>query len=291
MNRVPVRETAKGRWRRVLSALGVEARYLRNQHGPCPLGCDGKRSWRWDDKDGDGTGICTHCGAVGGMDIAMRMTGLPFAEAARRVEELCGGVEPDAIKAPADRAGQVRAMATSWGRSAPLAASPACVGWWMRRVGFVPSTDALRSRGDEMLARVTGTDGQGAQLHRTIIRPDGVTRLLMPGEFPAGSAVRLADPADVLGIAEGIETAVAASVLHDVPVWAALTAGNMAKWEPPLGVRVIVFGDADASFTGQAAAYALAKRLWTKRVDVEVRMADAGDWNDALNATTRRAAA
>jgi putative DNA primase/helicase len=42
---------------------------------------------------------------------------------------------------------------------------------------------------------------------------------------------------DVLGIAEGIETALSASILFNVPVWAALTEGLLQEWVPPPDVR------------------------------------------------------
>ena len=44
---------ARGRWREVLPALGVETRFLQNKHGPCPL-CGGRDRFRWDDRDGSG---------------------------------------------------------------------------------------------------------------------------------------------------------------------------------------------------------------------------------------------
>jgi putative DNA primase/helicase len=110
---------------------------------------------------------------------------------------------------------------------------------------------------------------------------------LMPGRVPKGGAVRLvdlADVADVLGIAEGIETALAASVLHRLPVWAALNAGALEAWCPPETIRsVFVFGDNDDGFAGQKATYALAHRLSTKwRVEVRIPPEPGTDWNDVL---------
>ena len=78
---------------------------------------------------------------------------------------------------------------------------------------------------------------------------------------------------DMLGIAEGIETALSASILFNVPVWAALTAGLLEEWTPPATVTtVFVFGDNDASSTGQAAAYTLAQRLKAKGLSVFVEI-------------------
>src|SRR4029077_16818228 len=102
-------------------------------------------------------------------------------------------------------------------------------------------------------------------------------------EVPKGSAVRLAEVDDVMGIAEGIETALSASVLFGIPVWAAICAAGMAHLSPPEGVqRVFVFGDCDASFAGQTAAYGLAKRLRhpSRIVTVNVAAEVGADWDD-----------
>ena len=34
-------ERARGRWREILPRLGIDARFLVNRHGPCPL-CGGR---------------------------------------------------------------------------------------------------------------------------------------------------------------------------------------------------------------------------------------------------------
>src|ERR1044071_2885603 len=100
--------------------------------------------------------------------------------------------------------------------------------------------------------------------------------------MPSGAAVRLAAvPGDKLGIAEGIETALAASIIYNMPVWAALTAGLLQEWIPPASVStVFIFGDNDASSTGQAAAYTLAQRLKAKGIDslVELPARVGEDW-------------
>jgi putative DNA primase/helicase len=114
----------------------------------------------------------------------------------------------------------------------------------------------------------------------------------MPGTVPKGAAVRLAEVADILGIAEGIETALAASVLYRVPVWSGLNAAGLEAWCPPETVRdIIVFGDHDERFSGQKAAYALAYRLSSKwRVEVRIPTQPGTDWNDVLHKTVAAAA-
>ena len=159
---------------------------------------------------------------------------------------------------------------------------------------------ALDHRDDEgrttrhpaMLAIVTALDGKPANLHRTYLTADGSKadvaepRRMMPGEIPPGSAIRLAPVADELGIAEGIETAFAAAALFGIPTWAAVNAGMLAKWVPPAKVRrVVIFGDNDPGFAGQAAAYTLARSITGRRLaEVEVRIPEpfGDDWNDVF---------
>ena len=108
-------------------------------------------------------------------------------------------------------------------------------------------------------------------------------KIMTPVESVTGCAVRLYPHEPQLGIAEGIETAIAAHMLTGMPVWAALNAHGVETFIPPTGTESLtVFADNDASYTGQAAAYALAKRMQRAGMACEVRVAPFGDWNDVL---------
>ena len=61
-----VRAAAAGRWPALLVALGIADEYLRDRHGPCP-GCGGTDRFRYDDRDGAGSWLCS---AGGGAPLA-----------------------------------------------------------------------------------------------------------------------------------------------------------------------------------------------------------------------------
>ncbi len=116
-----------------------------------------------------------------------------------------------------------------------------------------------------MIAMVADGSGKPVSLHRTYLTGEGGKanvadpRRVMEGSIPKGSAIPLAEHDGVLGVAEGIETAFAATALFGVPCWATINTTIMAQWSPPDGVReVVIFGDNDANLAGQAAAYVYA---------------------------------
>ena len=300
--RTPLSERAKGRWAGLLPLVGVEARYLSNKQGPCPM-CGGKTRFRFDDRDGRGTWICNHCGAGDGADLAMKVTGRDFRDLAERVDELLGSVpaQPTRPRASADTCRE--SLRRLWRETAPVVTGDPVSLYLASRVGLrdvprcIRTVGRLRYHDEEpswhpaMVAMVSGPDGVPATLHRTYLTQEGrkapveAPRRLMPGAIPEGAAIRLFEAGPVLGIAEGIETALAASSLFHVPTWAAVSSGMLAKWVPPETTReVVVFGDGDAKFGGQAAAYALAHRLALKglQVRVEIPSRPGTDWNDIL---------
>ncbi|MFE8032996.1 DUF7146 domain-containing protein [Thiohalocapsa marina] len=139
--------------------------------------------------------------------------------------------------------------------SLDAAGSPACLG-----------------RFPAMVARVCSADGRAVTLHRTYLRADGAGKApvvapkkLMPHAGTAtlaGGAIRLCRAETTLGVAEGIETALAVQAMTGEPVWACSSATLLARFQLPAGIeRVSIWADKDRSGAGLRAAEALRERL------------------------------
>src|SRR5215472_10049950 len=84
-------DRARGRWREILSLLGVDSRFLVNKHGPCPL-CGGNDRFRFDDRDGSGSYICNRCGAGTGLILIRKLHGWDHRTACDEVDKVLGNL-------------------------------------------------------------------------------------------------------------------------------------------------------------------------------------------------------
>lgn len=295
-------DAAKGKWRGILLELGLPETALRDRHGPCPL-CGGVDRFRWDNKDGRGSYICGQCGAGDGMKLAMEYTGKEYREVASLIDAMIGNLTAETPKPILTEEKRRDILRDTYRATQPIQPGDLAHRYLESRgVEELIYPDTLRFApklrdGDggirPAMVAMVGVHGQAkfVSMHRTFLKPDGsdkaemaAPRKLMAGELPDGACVMLSDyTGGPLGIAEGIETALSASALFGLPVWAAINANLMTKWHPPAGCEeVAVFADNDAKFGGQSAAYQLAHRLACKGHAVTVHVPEmAGtDFND-----------
>lgn len=307
--KVSIHDRANKRWLDILTALGIPPSYLSGRHGPCPL-CGGKDRWRWDDRGGSGSWICSHCGAGNGVDLVMKFHKLEFREAAKLIESKIGGSEarvPDHHEMSDEE--RRAALLRLWEASHPLdgsdIASRYLVGRgisleaWPTTLRWTPALAYKQESGSithhpGILAKFASWDGKRGNLHRTWLKEPGVKaevthpKKMFPGKFESrGGAARLIPwKGGPIGIAEGIETALSAHILYSIPVWAGTSGPIMAQWKPPEGAEEIyIFADKDQSFAGHYYSYSLAYRLKAEGFKVLVEIPDIvgyGDFNDVL---------
>ena len=256
--------------KRALRCADLSGRRARGE-GSCIIHLDGPYAgWGFDFATGE---------RAGPIDMIYHATGMSdgrlFDEAARLAHMDRETVARPRAVAPArpDHSLEIRRILDG---CEPLAGSLAEV--YLRSRGLkVPDTPDLLSHPDltdydsrrgwpgmVAIPRLTTGEPVGG-IHRTFLRDDG------SGKAPAGkkmlgsigeAAVRLFALQDDghLGVAEGIETALAAQAIFGTPVWAALSADGMARLRWPESIRrVTIF--ADAGDAGRQAAATLSDRL------------------------------
>ncbi|NLG65983.1 MAG: hypothetical protein GX537_10300, partial [Actinobacteria bacterium] len=152
-----------------------------------------------------------------------------------------------------------------------------------------------------MLAKVVDAAGYVVAAHRTYLDPIGPGKADVPSPkklttptvdgATSGAAVRLFEPAYVLALAEGIETALAVHEATGTPTWSTVSAGGLEAVQVPAAVRrVELWADLDESGRGREAAEKAAARLTAEGRDVRVltppRLHEDGatgtDWLDVL---------
>ena len=133
--------------------------------------------------------------------------------------------------------------------------------------------------------------GQPTGIHRTALADDGSAKRTMPNGMPAkmmlgrakGAAVMLSNSAPVMGIAEGIETALSVQKIFGMPVWACMSAPGIAGFPVIRGItHLTIFADHDEA--GLKAAKNCARRYQKNGIDAAVRhpREPGGDWNSFL---------
>jgi putative DNA primase/helicase len=316
----------RGRWPATLAALGVlpeSALRRKFQNKPCPA-CGGRDRFTFDDRYQRGDWLCRSCGSGDGFDLLRAVHGWSLRESMAEVLRL-EGIDPARLQTmPPSRSTAAQAeskpatpsaRALDLLRTATEAELVPDVRSYLehRRVWPLPQGHSLRAhsaapyygeaippelkpayigRFAALLAPVLDVDGALVTVHATYLQHGRKLegheprKLLSALTGRTGCAVRLAPLGPVLGIAEGIETALAAMQRHRVPVWAALNAAMLAKFTPPPGVqRLAIFADRDVA--GLRAAWTLRDRT---AIPCELHVPREGfkDWADVLSAEVQR---
>jgi putative DNA primase/helicase len=165
------------------------------------------------------------------------------------------------------------------GSTIPIPPSIRCVPYldYMPRIGFPAMVAAIQAPERRTIAvQVTFLDPRGDRIAQ-VATPQKTIGALGRG------AVRLGPAGEVLGLAEGVETALSAMQLFGIPIWASLGAGRTHNIAIPGGVRELrMFGDNDDP--GRGAAKRIIRLNPHRKVIVHYPPEKVADWNDAVAA-------
>lgn len=295
-------DAANGHWKKILTHLGVDAEVLRNKHSTCPV-CAGKDKFRFDNKEGLGTWICNTCGAGYGYRLAQLVSKMDSKDLLAEIDTVIGH-RPSYSKPVADqdavrRASNLHRFARELRDCGTITASYLRNrGVGLSQMSFIREhprapyfeDGQLLGHYPAMVNAMRDGSGDVITFHVTYLCQDGLKarvstpkKIMPPIRTITGSAIRLCSLHAQMAITEGIETALGVMTYEKVPCWAAYSANNLAKFDPPDGIRsLLIYGDRDRSYTGQAAAYELARRMQSRGVSVDVALPpDVGqDWLD-----------
>ncbi len=282
-------EAQLARDRHALRCADLSGRAPRKE-GSCTIHLDGPYAgWGFDYATGE---------RAGPIDLIAQATGLCDAALFNEAARIAGIDSPASRPAPRPKPDHSTEIARLVAGAVPLAGT---VGeTYLRARGLadpasadllfhpdLPDFDTRRGwPGLIALARLANSN-PAPGIHRTFLVDDGSAKA-PAGKKMLGSvaeaAVRIFPmPQDGhLGVAEGIETALAAHVLFGTTVWAAISADGMARFRWLEGTtRITIY--ADAGDAGRQAAAALSDRLNLADIQNEIVLPLHGDdFNDDL---------
>jgi len=289
------------KWYGVLTTLGIDREYLQNKHGPCPICMEGKDRFRFDDKDGRGTYYCNTCGAGDGFELLQKVYGWSFIDCVDAIRPIIEHTTIQPSKPKKDPVPALRKVAKMAQQIRPN--SDVDTYLTLRGLSDYPETlkeaqlytwehGAKLGPFHTMMGLIQDAKGVGVSWHLTYTKngrklQGGTARKIMPPKGTiTGAAIRLHEHEGTICLAEGIETALAASQISKLPAFSVMNAHCMATFEPPEDItEVQIYADNDKSYVGQKSAYQLAERLAAKKIHVDVHISPTPgeDWLDEFN--------
>jgi len=288
------KEDSQFKWRAILANF-TDVKLLDGHHHKCPI-CGGQDRFRFDgDKTGNGSYYCNQCGAGTGINLLAKLKECSHADAWKLVESVLSTCDKEPPKKEVDRIARVQNVL----QACHEIRKNGEVSTYLHSRGITDIPPGLmEAPAHHCATMMVGKFAIGkklAGLHITFIQ-DGVKdtgtgsarkMFALKERGLHGSAIRLSALGSNTSIAvgEGIETTWrGAKRFGFETAWATGSAGLLEMVQiPPQVDTVLILGDNDSSFTGQAAAYILAKRLRNdkKSVIVEVYPEIDKDWADA----------
>ncbi|MGK9450243.1 DUF7146 domain-containing protein [Acidithiobacillus caldus] len=215
-----VSEAARGRWKTILPSLGVDPHALHGKHCACP-GCGGKDRFRFDDKEGNGTFVCSQGGgellAGDGFMLLEHVHGWNRSQSFHAVRDALGMGKslsvPPVFPGASQRAPtqeppkmnhrkELSRVKETWNQGIPIRGTP--VEAYLASRGILTDSIPLDAHlrfhrwltqytpdgkggftvlheGPAMIALITNVHEEILGIHKTFIQPDGSGKADVPG--------------------------------------------------------------------------------------------------------------
>jgi phage/plasmid primase-like uncharacterized protein len=326
-----IKNAASGRWSTILTNIAPgafdEAITIAPRHTPCPKN-GGKNGFRFD-KDFRTKGVA-YSNADGtlrdGFELLAWYFDVPVREAFLMVNKILTG-NSVVMQAPVahieQKKGDYNSVIKLWNAATPYVQALGSKGLNAARLYFQSrglredflnnkairyvdnliyekNADGAFTRFCGFVCSVRNAKGELETLHKYFLTEDGKKapvanpRKLMgvskSGNI-SGSFINLFEIGEIIGVAEGLETALAAYQLTQVPTLPVLNTNGLERFVVPDGVKtVVIFADKDVSEAGQKASGSLRKRLMADGINAIRVMPKESipantkgiDWNDVL---------
>ncbi len=267
--------------------------YKRHFSGACPL-CGKKHKFRLDFYNGSLGYICV-CGNGSLLSLICEVTGRLFKDIAAEVDRIIGNTFKAEFKQPIDDDFKQRflqypnirgSQAQQYLNSRGIYSLP------KRGIKYCEGVNDAQGYLSAMIAVASDEYSRPCYEHRTFLANGDKAQVqtqkrMMTINKSDCVSVKLFDSGSVLGVSEGIETALSAHELYKMPVWASLNSAFLKKFKAPKSVeKLYIFADNDRNGTGHAAAFECGNKNLLSKNDVKevvIRWpSKEGDFNDVL---------
>jgi len=296
-------DACKGNWDRIFNHYNVPIT-KGNAHykGACPM-CKkiGKfrlfRNWIV-----TGGFVCV-CSGGNGISLIMAITNKSFAEVAKEISELLGLNNNITYKEDKHDGMKHLINLTNFNKLQPISGSEAEIYLQTRGINILPHKSVRFSKMENfdrhnqypaMYALATNQDNKIVYGHATymvkgskINHENSKKQFKLDEVYDTNISIKMFAVKEVMGIAEGIESALSAAQIFDVPTWATMTSNFMKKFLVPDGIKhLFIYADNDRNGTGLEAAFTCGRTNILRPNDVEyvdiIWPNERGDFNDVL---------
>jgi putative DNA primase/helicase len=265
-----------------------------NKHIDCPI-CGRKKDFRIS-RNKYGVGWICVCGHGSLIDLVEQTQGMQFRDAASLIDRIIGnnhhfekpiGPTPsERLRAKIQKLSPLDGQAKKYLEGRDITQMPKYGVYSSHREWHKES-----QRGYECMYSISMDDNFNfRKVHLTYlennnkIKAPPARKLYTVNE--GSGAIRMFDPDSYMGVGEGIESSLSASMIDNLPVWATLNRALLAKFRAPKGVKtLVVYADWECHGSGLTDAMICARSNIFAKNDVQtayVRWTTAGDFNDLL---------